>query len=355
MRLEIKTAILLMCAALALSSCNKKPHTPAEDPQPAEVGFTASSQAVWVKADDTPTTSFPYDNFGVWGIARQEGVPSPYVLWANDQLTTVNAPEGTITNHPTNPNPATFTPIQPAYWIKDYKYSFLAVAPFTDLGASPVCTAGNPNADTHTKNVMTFTFDMSGKYSAGDYGFDLLGAAAESDVIPSRYNQPQKLMFWHLLSLININVSFGTDLAGNQIIGEATGYRLENVVSSGTFEVRHKSGNEILTECTPSTAAESKKTISFTVPAVHIIPQNVKTINLYLDFVINKGQSDQATYSDFKISMNVPANDEDYKPNGRYNWNITIGTKNSITFDIDVTPWQNATKEEDGFDPEIDM
>ena len=342
MNLEIRIVTILMCAALTLGSCTKKTITPDEDPQPVEVGFTAASQAVWVKSGETKSASdFPHSSFGVWGIARQGSLV--YNLWGNDALMDVNE----------NTEKDCYEPAEAAYWIKGYTYNFLAVAPFFEDDEEFSLTPISPSTSSGD-DVMTFTYDMSSNYTTGNYTFDLLGAAAQHTVETGGYSTAQQLMFWHLLSQININVSFGTDLAGSQIIGEVTGYRLENVVSSGTFEVRHKSGNEILTECTPSTAAESKKTISFTVPTVHIIPQNVKTMNLYLDFVINKGQSDQATYSDFKISLNVPANDEDYTPNGRYKWNITIGTKNSITFDIDVTPWQIAT-EEDGFDPEIDM
>ena len=68
MRLETKIAILLMLAALAMSSCTKKTITPAEDPQPAEVGFTAASQAVWVKGgDETPQTPQFSDLYDVNG------------------------------------------------------------------------------------------------------------------------------------------------------------------------------------------------------------------------------------------------------------------------------------------------
>jgi hypothetical protein len=356
MKFEIKTVTILMYAALALAlgSCTKKTITPAEDPQPAEVGFTASSQAVWVKGGETPTTSFPYDNFGVWGIARQNNLI--YNLWGNGAL--INVVKNTA---------GSYIPNEPAYWLNGYTYNFIALAPHLDAGLRSirVTTKEDQTASESPSDYMTFTYDMSDKYTgipasgtssavAPDYTFDLLGAAAEQSVNTGGYSTAQNLMFWHLLSQININVSFGADLAGTQIVGEVTGYRLENVVSSGVFELKHKSGNEILATCTPSTAEASKTTFSFTETTVHIIPQNVQPINLYLDFVLNKGQSDQATYSDFKISLNVPANANAYLPNGRYNWNITIGAKNAITFDIDVTPWQIAT-EEDGFDPEIEM
>lgn len=357
MKFETKIVTLLMCVALALlSSCNKKlPDTPVQEQQ-VPVGFRAMSQAVWVKSGET---MFPYDDFGVWGIARQGS--NIYNLWGKAALMEVN--KNTATGY--------YEPEDAAYWLKDYTYNFLAVAPYADAGLtlSGITTkedqANATPAIQNPADYLTFTYDMSDKYAgipangstpavAPDYDFDLLGAAAQSTINTGGYSTAQNLMFWHLLSQININVSFGADLAGTQIIGEVTGYRLENVVSSGVFELKHKSGNEILATCTPSTAEASKTTFSFTETTVHIIPQNVQPINLYLDFVLNKGQSDQATYSDFKISLNVPANANAYLPNGRYNWNITIGAKNAITFDIDVTPWQIAT-EEDGFDPEIEM
>ena len=128
MKTETRTAILLLCAALTLGSCTKKTITPAEDPQPAEVGFTAASQAVWVKSGDDTTTqpkfSDIHDNFGVWGLARQEGSQSPYVLWGTNSLTLVEE----------SSEPGIYTPQTAAYWIKDYNYNFLAVAPLTDAG-----------------------------------------------------------------------------------------------------------------------------------------------------------------------------------------------------------------------------
>lgn len=346
MRLETKIATLLMFAALAMSSCTKKPHT-TEEPAPSSLGFRAMSQAVWVKSDEaaaTTTPMFPYDDFGVWGIARQG--TAVYNLWGNSGLSEVKDLEKRVENNiTTSTTPRVFTPTEAAYWLNGYSYNFLAVAPYADPGFTftGVTTKEGQTDVTNPSDYLTFTYDMSSKYAAGDYDFDLLGAAAQSTINAGGYSADQDLMFWHLLSQININVLFGTDLAGNQIVGEVTGYRLENVVSSGVFEVKHKSGNEIFADCTPSTAETSKKTFSFTETTVHIIPQNVQPMNLYLDFVLNKGQNDQATYSDFKISLNVPANANAYLPNGRYSWNITIGAKNAITFDIDVTPWTTGT------------
>ena len=355
MKFEIKTVTILMCAALALalSACSKKTITPAEDPQPAEVGFTASSQAVWVKGGETPTTSFPYDNFGVWGIARHQHVESPYILWSTNQLTEVSAPEGTSTNQETSN--VVFTPATAAYWLGGYEYSFLAVAPYNAAGLYNVnFTLANTSGNTTGKDYMTFTYDMSGKYeNPNTYTFDLLGGAAKTDApVAGGRTSEQKLTFWHLLSQININVSFGTDFTGADINGEVTGIRLGNVVSKAGYTISHNTNNSLNVACLPSAEANFKKSLAFSAsPAImNIIPQNVKSMDLYLDFTINKGLDDEASYRDLKINLNIPANDADYEPNGRYNWNITIGTGASITFNVTVTGWDSV-----GDIPEIEM
>lgn len=350
MRLETKTVTILMCVALALSACSKKTITPAVDPQPAEVGFTAASQAVWVKGGETPTTSFPYNNFGVWGIARHQHVESPYILWSTNQLTEVSAPEGTSTNQETSN--VVFTPATAAYWLGGYEYSFLAIAPYTDPGFSLV---GITQASgSNTSDSMSFTYDMSSKYeNPNTYTFDLLGGAAKTDgpVAVGRTSE-QELTFWHLLSQININVSFGTDFTGADINGEVTGIRLGNVISKAGYTISHNTNNSLNVACLPSAEANFKKSLAFSAsPAImNIIPQNVKSMDLYLDFTINKGLDDEASYRDLKINLNIPANDADYEPNGRYNWNITIGTGASITFNVTVTGWDSV-----GDIPEIEM
>ena len=366
MRLEIKTAILLMCAALALSSCNKKPHTPAEDPQPVEVGFTATTQAVWVKADDTPTTAtFPHNDFGVWGIARQGSLV--YNLWGNDGLMKVS--KNTATGY--------YKPEEAAYWLKGYSYNFLAVAPYfeddNDFTLTPITPSTSSAAD-----VMTFTYDMSSKYTAGDYDFDLLGAAAEHTVETGGYSAAQNLIFWHMLSQINIGVSFSTDLAGEQISGRLTKITLKDVYTEGQYILSHSSTEipNVRVTCPVSTDA-SKVYLEYVIPTTstveesnasgstptftpdwtfHIIPQLVKNMGLYLDFEINEGSStdpDWVEYNNVRINLDVEKNQQPYTFNGNYNWKITIGTGAAIKFEISVVDWTNAT--DDDFDSEIDM
>lgn len=353
MKFEIKTVTILMYAALALAlgSCTKKTITPAEDPQPAEVGFTASSQAVWVKGGETPTTSFPYDNFGVWGIARHQHVESPYILWSTNQLTEVSAPEGTSTNQETSN--VVFTPATAAYWLGGYEYSFLAVAPYNAAGLSNVnFTLANTSGNTIGKDYMTFTYDMSGKYAAGNYTFDLLGAAAQTPVTTGGYDESQQLVFWHLLSQIEItNIGFASGINGrvDKIVLKAFPSAVYTISHDNSSDNRTKPTGIACDEITVKNDGEpaDKSEITFTNPnfsvfhpIINIIPQAVANLELYIDFTITQDTITDE-YKDFKINLNAQELTE-YVYNGKYNWNITIGTRNAITFDVSVTPWQDA-------------
>lgn len=357
MKIETTAKTLLMCALIALSSCTKKPHTPTEEPQPVEVGFTAASQAVWVKGETDPKTTFPYTDFGVWGIARNTSVASPYILWTSNQLTKVSAPEGTQTNkEETN---IVFTSTEAAYWLRDYSYDFLAIAPYNPSGLTNVAfTLKDAAGNTTGKDYMTFTYDMSSKYTAGDYAFDLLGAAAQNKVETGGYRESQNLMFWHLLSQIEIkNIGFASGINGTvtKVLfkafpsGEYT-ISYDNSTSNSTAPTRVTS--EVINEKsdnTPSDKAEItllNPNFSTAAPIIHIIPQRVEYMELYIDFTINEGTSDipkLVEYQNFKIDLNVQELDE-YIYNGKYNWSITIGTKNAVSFNVvQVNDWQTGT------------
>ena len=77
-------------------------------------------------------------------------------------------------------------------------------------------------------------------------------------------------------------------------------------------------------------------------PIIHIIPQDVASLELYIDFTINEGTPQNpipVQYQGFKIDVTAQELDE-YVYNGKYNWSITIGTKNSISFEvIKVNEW----------------
>ena len=340
MRLETKTVSILLCAALALSACSKKTITPAEDPQPAEVGFTASSQAVWVKGGETPTTSFPYDNFGVWGIARQNNLI--YNLWGNGAL--INVVKNTA---------GSYVPNEPAYWLNGYTYNFLALAPHLDAGLSSirVTTKEDQTASESPSDYMTYTYDMSTNYVSGNYTFDLLGAAAEQSVNTGGYNEPQKLFFWHLLSKLSIKVIFvdanGTEVTSNN--NAVTNLSISNVNPKGNFTLKYiktagSTGNLSVVPVADSQA--QSKTIDFDASSAkdengrwnaHIIPQTIS--NFVIDIAYNVTGSDgKVTYYNDSISLanSTPAT---YDPNGQYNWTIRINPKGGIGFTVDVTKW----------------
>ena len=363
MRLETKTVTILMCVALALSACSKKTITPAVDPQPAEVGFTAASQAVWVKGGETPMTSFPYDNFGVWGIARHQHVESPYILWSTNQLIEVSAPEGTSTNQETSN--VVFTPATAAYWLGGYEYSFLAIAPYADAGftLTGVTTKEDQTSASNPSDFMTVTYDMSSKYASGNYTFDLLGAAAQTSVTTGGYDESQQLVFWHLFSKLAIKVIFvdgdGVEVASNN--NAVTSLSISNVNPKGSFTIKYITPAGSMGDLSVVPAADTQaqnKTLEFDAESAkdnegrwnaHIIPQIIS------DFVIDvaynvTGSDGNVTYYDDSISL-ANSNPSVYAPNGQYNWTIRINPKGGIGFTVDVDQWD---EEQIGTDITID-
>ena len=231
MKLEIKTVTILMYAALAfaLGSCTKKTITPA-DPQPAEVGFTAASQAVWVKSGETkPVSDFPHSSFGVWGIARQGSLV--YNLWGNDALMNVNE----------NREKDCYEPEEVAYWLGGYTYNFLALAPHTEgYGVSfsddeDIITL----KDSQNPDKLSFVYDMLTQYGQTKYDFDLLGASANTGSIAGGRTDSQTLTFYHLFSQVNIGVSFTTGLNGEAIDGRLKRIKLEDICTEANCEVYH--------------------------------------------------------------------------------------------------------------------
>ena len=338
MKTETRTAILLLCAALTLGSCTKKTITPAEDPQPAEVGFTAASEAVWVKGG---TDSFPHNDFGVWGIARQGSLI--YNLWGNGALMGVNL--NTTTGY--------YEPAEAAYWLKDYTYNFLAVAPNTDAGLTfnRVTTKEDQTAAASPSDYMTVTYDMSSSYSTGNYTFDLLGAAAQTHVDAGGYSTAQSLIFWHLMSKLAIKVIF-VDASGAEDPSEnneVTNLSLRNVNPKGNFTLQYISpvGNTgtLSVVPTPDTQPQNK-TLEFDAYSekdsdgrwhANIIPQNIT--GFVIDVAYNVTGSDgKVTYYSDSISM-TNANPSVYASNSRYNWTIKINPKGGIGLSVEIAEW----------------
>ena len=350
MRLETKTVTILMCVALALSACSKKTITPAADPQPAEVGFTAASQAVWVKGG---ADSFPHDDFGVWGIARQNGLL--YNLWGNEALMDVN--KNTATGY--------YEPEDAAYWLKGYTYNFLAVAPYADAGLifAGATTKEDQAGVTSPSDYLTFTYDMSGKYAAGNYTFDLLGAAAQTPVTTGGYDESQQLIFWHLFSKLAIKVIFvdgdGVEVTSNN--NAVTSLSISNVNPKGSFTIKYITPAGSMGNLSVVPAADTQtqnKTLEFDAGSVkddegrwnaHIIPQTIS--NFVIDIAYNVTGSDgNVTYYEDSISL-ANSNPSVYAPNGQYNWTIRINPKGGIGFTVDVDQWD---EEQIGTDITID-
>ena len=354
MKLEIRTLTLMLCAALMLTTACKKTPIPTEDPQPSVVEFCTKSQAAWVKTQSEPQTEvFPYDNFGVWGMARQEADGAVYNLWGNTALAEVSR------NQETN----LFEPTIAAYWLRGYAYRFIAVAPYNDAGYTfgSVTPATSENA----VDKLTFTYDLSGKYSSTTtYTFDLLGAAADTDgAVAGGRTDSQDMTFWHLLSKINLTIQFGKDAQDNQINAVVDAIRL-SPISRAVYNLSYNSQTTestapLVIECTPDASA-TKPTIAFdtnaavaTVGPIHVIPQNVATVDLEIDFTINEGTEQNPInipYTGFNVDLIIPDKLVELKPNGQYNYTITIGSKSAITFEVDVQDW---TPKEDI--PEIEM
>ena len=336
MRLETKTVTILLCAALALGSCSKKTITPAEDPQPAEVGFTASSQAVWVKSTD----SFPHDDFGVWGIARQNDLI--YNLWGNGALMDVN--QNTTTGY--------YEPAEAAYWLKGYTYDFLAVAPYEDAGLTfnRVTTKEDQTTADSPSDYMTVTYDLSTNYASGNYTFDLLGAAAEQAVNTGGYNESQQLIFWHLFSKLAIKVIFvdanGTeDQSDNNVV---TKLSIRNVNPKGSFAIKYISPagsmGTLSVVPTPDSQAQNK-TLEFDASSekdsdgrwnANIIPQIIT--DFVVDVAYNVTEGGKTIYYSDSISLanSTPAT---YDPNGKYNWTIKINPKGGIGLSVEIAEW----------------
>lgn len=334
MKHTIKIVILSLCAALALSSCNKNRITPDPQDQKTPLSFTAESQNAAVKA----ATKAPFPDgvdFGVWGIARHNTIAEPYVLWLNGMEQVTKDAAGS------------YVPATEAYWLKDYTYHFLAVAPY--ISGPTVTTPAQPSST--STDQLTFTFDMGSKYGQSDYDFDLMGAAATSTVDANHGKGSQNLTFWHLLSRIVINVSF-VDASNNAIAdGTVSEMRLSNILT--------KAGYTIGLDQEPADASDrdadyplnvqytTDQTAKVADPLVfdednnegdkwtwtmHVVPQATKDFDLYLDFTVGG-----ISTTNFKVNLSA-AGDTVYQPNSQYNWNITINPK-TITFDVSVTPW----------------
>lgn len=315
-----RIVILSLCAALILGSCTKKHHQP-EEPLKALLDFTAVSQNSALKSGatkaTTPLSAF-HGDFGAWGIARQEGNATPYILWESNAMSQV-----------VKSTDNTYVPVADAYWLTGFAYNFIAVAPYTG-GVSGLDVAHS--VDTQTgKDAISFTFDQGAKYAAGFYEFDLMGAAAATNAITTKPTT-QNLTFWHLFSKININVSF-VDANGEAIkTGTVSQMRLCNVKSKARYTL--SLGSNMSVTC-GTHSDEIDLSFNSAAGTIHILPQSITEFELYLDFTL-----DGAAFNDFKVNLNTTGHPTTYNWNEVYNWNITIGPKASVSFSYTVLPWK---------------
>ncbi|MBE6237078.1 MAG: fimbrillin family protein [Bacteroidales bacterium] len=279
----------------------------------------------------TTSLSTIHDDFGVWGIARQEGNNTPYVLWDNDLLSQVIKSSST--------DDETYIPVSNAYWLSGYKYNFIAIAPYNDSALTLT------DITSSTPYSISFSYDMGQKYGVSNYVFDLLGAAAATETISGGRAESQNLTFWHLFTKLSINVEF----VG--ATGTLDALRLYNVDSKAAYTVSFDSKNAYKADCT-SNSSEFQKDISFTgQPAgnvLHIIPQDISDFRLFLDFTITQQDGHRVSTTNFEANISTALSAPQYKANEWYKWDIKISPK-GIAFDVMLKPWVDAEGDDEDF------
>lgn len=318
----IRILVGSLCAALVAGACTK--NDSAEQDQQVPMVFHASSEAAEVKSG---TSAFPYDNFGIWGIARMSG-ESDYVLWEAGALTQVDK----VTVGSTT----AFKPVDDAYWVTGYTYHFIALAPFG--------VGGTPTFSTDPTDAMTFSFDMAGYYNKpADYTFDLLGtvAAATVDGPASQHDSSQRLLFYHLLSQININVEF-VNADGSSATGSVSEVRLiadKDVEYTVGFDNSENSDELLMVSSNSGECNSEQIALEGSSGTINVVPQRASSMELYLDFTLGS-ETDKVYFYDFKVNLTANGTPTDYLYNHSYNWNITIGPKGNVAFSVEVDPWK---------------
>ena len=317
-----RTLLLALFLLLALTSCQKRPQPTTPDDQKTLIGFSPVSQSAAVKSEPLSSFGTAYQKFGVWGIARQEGNNTPYVLWDNNRLSQVKQ---------SSTDDETYIPVSNAYWLSGYKYNFIAIAPYEEGLTSTYSTL-------NSKDALTFSYNMGTKYENSDYDFDLLAAVAETSV-GTQKPQHQILTFWHLFAQINITVTF-KDENGNVTTGSVAEVRLHNIDAEANYIISFDENNGLYVSCTSETAQNSQRTLSLKEPVtLNILPQDITDFELYLDYTYGEGET-AVSYKNYKVELNPNGTNQTYYGNNaKFNWNINIGPKETISFNVSVTPW----------------
>ena len=323
-----KIVILTMYAALSLSSCRKVHITPEETKTP--LGFTAVSQTAVVDAKTKALTDYTGSGFGVWGIARHPASEN-YTLWNNTGFMYASKNASGY-----------YAPEEVAYWIGGYTYRFFACAPY-DNGSDMSLTDFTVVPETaNTKDAVSFKYDMSNKA----YDYDLLGAAAETAVTVGATQGSQQLVFWHLLSKINITISFVdiVDASGAPTnVVNVSEIRLKEVDTKVSYTLSLDSNNQLSVAVEDDGSDNDEVEIVFPSGSgeINVAPQDVSDVVLELDFTIGEGVYAIQT-TGYQVLMGSVHESLGISPvyinNQQYNWNITISPK-YIIFKPTVQKW----------------
>ena len=348
MKNATKIVMMALCAALALSSCKKNRYTPEEDNQAMPLEFTAVSQATMVKSGDVDPLSNYYSDFGVWGIARNEDLV--YNLWGSNALELVRQASGTNN----------YIPDGAAYWLYGYKYNFIAIAPYQSGGVTGVVVDSD--------DVMTVTLDLSGKYDEAEdvveediykyecskYGFDVMAAVAETDVIGSQKPSSQALTFYHMMAKVCVAFEFKDDITGNVIPGTVKSMRICNIDSEGKYSISHSTTQNVPNVQTlPFSSDENVKpkqeeiTLApldgHTTMNMNILPQNIADCVMYLEFEVTKEDQTKIVEDNYMLALSAMPVLE-YEANQWYNWKLIITPRAVYFAEPTVQPWVDGAE-----------
>lgn len=317
--------ILSLCVVISLTACRKNHHTPEQPQQKIPLSFSAQSQETAVKAG---TEDFLHNDFGVLGIASQQGNDVPYILWGTDAMCQVT--KSTVAGS------EDYIPAADAYWFRGFEYTFFALAPYSPTAVSGVelGPASDPS--------LAFTYDRGN--SCSDNAFMLATANKKYD---GTSGTAQEITFWHFYAKININFTF-VNAEGERVEENPNnairGIRLCNVGTKGSYSLSHAE-KPVLSRGVIDQETLADFSIDLDNPVLYIIPQDISGFEMYIDFTMQT-EDGVGSSDNFKLNLNF-ANKSDYEYNQVYNWNITIGPKEAIGFNVTVNPWEDA---EDDFE-----
>ena len=171
-------------------------------------------------------------------------------------------------------------------------------------------------------------------------------------IIDAETSSTQTLVFWHMMSKINIGAEF-KDANGQAATGNLTNVRIENVDSKMAYSIKYSTPsdtnlNGLVVECNPLnqktlTSLTFNETVAAKVDgkwSAHILPQVVSDFVIYIDYdIVEDGKT--TYYKDVKYTMRN-ANPSTYSANGQYNWTFRIGPREDISFKVTVAPWTSS-------------